>query len=191
MSTRRNRWSSTRSEPPRRRRSSSTRSEPRHNLKMYIPSIKTLARQACPPGMIERKGYTRKYSSSVRTAGFTVERGGKTYRVYPKKNATSVDPTCVKNTGKPGAGIPRSIGPLRKGELAKFGYSFRKGGDTRRHALRQAVNEFGPLGVFRKLDAVTKLTTRTAPEASAIFKKDRNWIMSSYAPLRASNYSKK
>lgn len=161
-------------------------------LRLYVPSIKTLARKACPPGMIERKGYVRKYTSSVRKRGFTVERSGsKTYRVYPKDKSMHVAPSCVKNTGKPGKGVPKSIGPLRKGELAKHGYSFRAGERARRQALRQAVDDFGALGVFRKLDAVAKLTKRTVPEAAAIYKRDRNWIENSFGPLKAFEQNKK
>jgi hypothetical protein len=52
---------------------------------------------------------------------------------------------------------------------------------SERHtALKKAVEEFGALGVFRKLDVVAKLSKRTAPEASKIFKADRNWIESNY-----------
>ena len=157
----------------------------KRRLKMYVPSVKTLARKACPPGMIERKGYVRKYTSAVRKRGFTVQRDGKKYKVYPEEKSMYVAPSCVKNTGKPGKGVPRSIGPLRKGELAKHGYSFRASEDVRHRALRHAVEEFGPLGVFRKLDAVSKLTKLTVPEASKTYGKDRNWVESAYGPLKA------
>ena len=153
--------------------------------KIYVPSMKTLARKACPPGMIEKRGYVRKYSSAVRQKGFTVKRAtGTTYRVFPKNDLMHVNPVCIENTGRPGKGVPKSIGPLRKGELSKYGYSFRLKGDERREALRRSIEEYGPLGVFRKLDAVTKLTKLTLPEASAIYKKNRNWIHSTYGPLK-------
>jgi len=35
------------------------------------------------------------------------------------------------------------------------------------------------------LNAVAKLTTRTAPDASKVFKADRNWIRDNYGPLKA------
>ena len=153
---------------------------------LYVPSIKSLARKACPPGMIERRGYVRKYTTAVRQKGFTVRKAtGKSYRVYPKASPSSVNSVCVKDTGKPGKGVPKSIGPLRKGELSKHGYSFRDGEEKRRAALRRAVEDYGALGVFRKLDAVAKLTVRTVPAASEIYKKDREWIQSKYAPLKA------
>lgn len=155
-------------------------------FKLYIPSIKSLSRKACPPGQIERAAYVRKYTTAVRQRGFTVRRKtGTTYKVFPKKTAaTMVESRCVKNLGKPGKG-PQAIGPLRKGELAKHGYSFRAGETTRRRALRHAAAEFGPLGVYRKLNAVSKLMERTVPEASKVFEKDRNWVRSTLGPLKA------
>jgi hypothetical protein len=155
-------------------------------IKLYIPSVHTLARSVCPPGQIERKAYVRKYSTAVRQRGFTVRRAGKIYRAFPKNNkGTIIKPICVKDTGKPGKGVPNPIGPLRKGELSKYGYSFRIGEDKRHQALRQAVDEFGALGVFRKLVAVANLTEKTAPDASRIFNMDRKWIEEKYGPLKA------
>ena len=154
--------------------------------KLYIPSMKTLARKACPPGMIERKAYVRKYSTAVREKGFTVKRAsGASYKIHPKANAATVKSKCIKNTGKPGKGVPKSIGPLRKGELAKYGYSFRNPETGRHTALRRAVDAYGALGVYRKLDAVAKLSARTAPKASDVFEKDRIWIKSKFGPLKA------
>ena len=151
--------------------------------KLYVPSIKSLSRKACPPGMIERKAFAREYSTAIRKKGYTVRRAtGTTYRVYPKAKAISVKPQCVKNTGK---STKRTIGPLRNGELHKHGYSFKLREDDRRRALRQAVKEFGPLGVYRKLNAVSKLSKSLAPQASNVFKSDRNWINSKYGPLKA------
>jgi hypothetical protein len=46
--------------------------------------------------------------------------------------------------------------------------------------LKKAVEEYTALGVFRKLDAVAKLTKRTAPEAHRIFKTDRDWVQRTY-----------
>jgi len=157
-----------------------------HRIKLYIPSMKSLARKACPPGMIERKGYVRRYTTAVRQKGFTVKKSnGTTYTVHPSNKTMRVNASCVKNTGKPGKGVPKSIGPLRKGELSKHGYSFRIDKSERHAALRRAVEEYGPLGVFRKLDAVAKLTLRTVPEAASVYKVDRNWIESEYRPLKA------
>jgi len=158
-----------------------------HRAKLYIPSIKSLSRKACPPGMIERKGFVRRYSSEVRQKGFSVHRNGKTYRIFPKERSISINSRCVKNTGKLSNGITRSIGPLRKGELAKHGYAFRKSDMARHRALKHAVDDFGPLGVYRKLDAVAKLTVKKLPEASKTYAQDRNWIKEKFGPLKAPN----
>jgi hypothetical protein len=86
--------------------------------------------------------------------------------------------------GKPyGSGKPYpGIGPLRKGELAQFGYSNVSSlSQGKRHlALAQAVRVFGALSVFRKLNAVYVYTRYTAPVSSAIFKVDRDWVKEYY-----------
>ncbi len=151
---------------------------------LRIPTIKTLTRKECPPGKIARKSYVRRYSTKVRAAGYTARRkSGKTYRVVPKAKSMMVQSKCVKDLGLPGKG--QGFAPLRKGELAKHGYSFRKTNSQRYAALNSAVKDYGALGVYRKLDAVAKLTVRTVPTAAAVFKKDRNWVQGRYGPLKA------
>lgn len=129
----------------------------------------------CPPGQIRRKGYTRKFRNNVKRLGYTVRRHGKVYTVRPTKNATTVASACIKNRGLAGKG-PKRIGELRKGELIKYGYSYRLSDSLRHAALKRAVEHYGAIGVFRKLDAVAKLSVRTAPDASLIFARDRDWI---------------
>jgi hypothetical protein len=141
-----------------------------------LPSIRSLSRRACPPGMIERKEYARKYSTAVLKKGFTTRKGK---RFPHKSNLTYIGPRCVKDTGLPGKG-KQSIGPLRKGELSKHGYTMRESEELRHKALRKAIDEYGALGVYRKLDAVAKLTERTIPDASKIYSKDRNWVKESF-----------
>lgn len=136
----------------------------------------------CPPGMILRAPYTRKFSSTIRRAGFTVRRGDQVYRYHPKASATVVKAACIKDRGLPGKGpiSGKGIAPLRQGDLAKYGYNAHKSESERHAALRKAVEEYTALGVFRKLDAVAKLTKRTAPEAHRIFKADRDWVQRHY-----------
>ena len=148
--------------------------------KLYIPSIKSLARKACPPGMIERKGYVRKYSTQVRERGFTVKRSGKIYKVHPTAKAAKVNSRCIKNVGSPGKGVGKTIGPLRKNELRKYGYSYKDSEEKRHTALRRAIGVYGALGVFRKLDAVAKLSVSSAPQASSVFRRDGDWIEDKY-----------
>ena len=145
-------------------------------LIQQIPSIRSLSRKNCPAGMIRKKGYVRKYSTAVKEHGYTVKKkNGKEYRIRPKASEMYVESQCVKNTGLPGKG-PALFGPLRKGELAKHGYSFRKSNAERHAALRKSIDEYGAAGVYRKLNAVTKLFQRTHPTYSARFKEDREWV---------------
>ena len=74
------------------------------------------------------------------------------------------------------------IGPLRKGELAVFGYvNVAALSEAKRHlALSKAVRAYGALSVFRKLNAVYVYTRYTAPVSSAIFKIDRDWVKEYY-----------
>jgi len=72
------------------------------------------------------------------------------------------------------------IGPLREGELAKYGYSFRIGENERHIALVKAIQEYSGLSVYYKLDAIAKLTGKTLPNAAAVFAKDREWVHSKF-----------
>lgn len=128
----------------------------------------------CPEGYILRKGYTRKISNNIGKKGYTRRVKGVLYVVHPKTNAIQVDAACVKKRKT------RSINKLRKGELIKYGYQYRLSDALRRKALEKAIKQYGVLSIYRKLDTVAKLSVRTAPDASKIFSKDRNWIRNSY-----------
>lgn len=137
---------------------------------------------ACPPGYILRKGYTRKFRNTTKQEGYLVHKFGKVYTVKPKKNVTYVSSACIKNRGLPGKGPREGEGfaSLRKGELIKYGYSYRLSNTVRRKALEKAIKAYGALPVYRKLDAVAKLSMRTAPEAHKVFVADRDWIQHNY-----------
>ena len=141
-------------------------------------------RKACPPGKVLRKAYVRRFRTNIRERGYTVKRGSQLYKAYPRASSTVVQAACIKDRGLPGKG-PQELTPLRKGELMKYGYSFRKTDLERHEALRKAAKEFGVLGVYRKLNAVAKLSTRAAPRASTVFKKDRDWVRKRLGPLKA------
>lgn len=159
--------------------------KPRERLERAGVSAKAInTRKVCPSGYILRKAYVRKYTTGIREKGFTVHRGNKTYRAYPSSSSTVVKASCIKDRGKEGKG-PQAIGPLRRGELLKHGYTYRKTADERHAALRKAVKEFGALGVYRKLNAVAKLSSRTEPNTSKVFKADRNWVKQELGPLKA------
>jgi hypothetical protein len=121
------------------------------------------ALSACPKGYIRRASYVRYTKSGKHT-------------LVPEQ--------CIPDMGAPGKGYSNGpgIGTLRKGELAKHGYSkvSTLSMGARHAALDKAIKEFGSLGVWRKLNAVYVYTRRTAPEASKIFKADRDWIRVTY-----------
>jgi hypothetical protein len=139
-------------------------------------------RESCPEGKIERRGYVRKFGQDIIQRGYTVKRAsGRVYRVHPEKKSVYVKPGCIKDRGIPGKlGPGEGFGPLRKGELKKHGYMYQNSQEARHTALKKAIQEFGALGVFRKLDAVAKLSKRTVPRASTVFKDDRDWIRRHY-----------
>ncbi len=150
-----------------------------------IPSIRTASRKNCPPGQVLRKAYSRHYSTAVRAKGFTVRKtSGKEYRIHPNAKNMHIEAQCVKNTRQGPKSIKKQIGPLKKGELAKYGYSFRATDSQRRAALQKAIAEYTALGVYRKLDAVAKLTAHTVPKAAKVFAADRDWIRKMAAPLK-------
>jgi hypothetical protein len=100
---------------------------------------------------------------------------GKSYRVHPTNRNMAINARCVKNTGSKHS-AKQQIGPLKKGELAKYGYSFRAAESTRHSALKKAVEEYTALVVYHKLDAVAKLTEHTVPNAAKVFAADREWV---------------
>ena len=157
-------------------------------IRLHIPSIKSLTRKNCPPGMITRKAYVRKYTTAIRKQGFTVKRSsGKMYRVFPKSKDMLVESRCVKDLGLPGKGPTsgKGIGPLHKGELAKYGYSYAASEAQRHAALKSAVEQYGQVGVYRKLDAAAKLMMRTVPKAAAVFRVDREYVRKSFGGMKA------
>ena len=133
----------------------------------------------CSPGKILRKAFVRRYTTAVREKGFSVHRANKTYRVFPKSGSTIIKATCVKERNEEDL-----IGPLKKGDLLKYGYSYRKSFDERHSALRKAEKKYGGLSLYRKLDAVAKLSKHTVPEASHIFSTDRDWVRKTFGPLK-------
>lgn len=130
-------------------------------MRGYAKSRRTL--RSCPSGFIKRSSYVRTRSG----------------------RKTLVPEQCIRNVGAPGKGLASGeagIGRLREGELSKFGYSdvVHTPVAKRRGALRKAVAEFGPLSVWRKLNAVHVYTRRLSPTSSRVFKEDMNWIKATF-----------
>jgi len=125
----------------------------------YAPEKKRKSRKACPPGKIPRTSYTRHV---VNSSGLT--------------KSVRVKSTCVKGT------VSKAIiGPLRKGELKKFGYSYKHPETVRHHSIQAAIKKLGALNVYRKLDAVAKLSVTQNKQAHMVFSADRDWIRSHYS----------
>lgn len=127
-----------------------------------VPASRRTLRN-CPTGYIKRASFARRTRSGRKS-------------VVPEQ--------CIRNIGAPGKGLAGGpgIGPLRKGELAKFGYSdvIHKTLKARRSALSRAVREFGSLGVWRKLNAVHVYSRRLSPASSKVFKADMDWVRGKY-----------
>ena len=134
----------------------------RTRMRGFRLSNRTLTKP-CPSGFVPRAAYVR----------------------YTKKGKhIRVPDHCIRDRGNPGKGYRGGpgIGPLRKGELAEYGYSnvVNLSVEQRHEALRNAIQVYGSLGVWRKLNAVAIYTKHTAPSSSAIFLSDRNWVRETY-----------
>lgn len=132
-----------------------------------VPKTKRALKE-CPRGFIKRAAYMR----------------------YTKKgNHILIPESCIKDVGAPGKGLQTGqpgIGPLRQGNLARYGYSriSQLSKSDRRFSLRKAINTYGSLTVWRKLNALHIYTRRTSPETSRIVKTDMDWIRDTFG-LRA------
>jgi hypothetical protein len=84
-----------------------------------------------------------------------------------------------EDVGLPGKG-PKVIPIVRKGALRKHGYSIKLSTSRRREVLRKAIQDYGALSVFRKLNAMVIVRKRTQPEAREIFEDDRDWLRENY-----------
>ena len=180
--------------PPRCVKAQTVYAESRKNLTRRIQHRQSARLEAmgksaekslhCPPGQVSRKGYVRRFGTSVMQKGYTVKKhSGKPYHIKPDKQSVYVKPSCVKDRGDPKVKAPapdKVVGYLRKGELKKHGYIYLKSSEERHAALKKAVQEFGALGVYHKLDIIAKLSKYRVPNAARIFKEDRNWIRSQY-----------
>lgn len=140
----------------------------RTTMRGYRMTARSL--RTCPPGYIKRAAFVRRTKSGKRS---------------------HVPEQCIPDVGLPGkgyAGPGPGIGPLRKGELSKYGYTNIASLNivSRRAALEKAIDEFGSLGVWRKLNAVAVYTRRTSPSVSQIIQSDMDWVRRKYG-LRAFN----
>lgn len=135
----------------------------------------------CPPGYIERAGYTRR---GFQRKGFIRKSGS---RVRPTAvKPSEVPSTCIRDIGTPGKGnkIPAV---LEKGVLKNVGYDRVKDltVQQRRSALMRAQTQIkNPLSLFRKLIIVSTMNKNKDPKLSKIFKDDAFWVRETYGLLR-------
>ncbi len=126
----------------------------------YAGKPERRSRKACPPGKAPRAGYTRHVT-----------------KANGSRQSIRVKSACVKGSLSK---VPQRIGPLRKGELQRFGYAYKLPESIRHSSLRAAIKQLGALDVYRKLDAVAKLSVTANPQSSRVFAADRDWIRSHY-----------
>lgn len=109
----------------------------------------------CKDGEIRRIAHSRKYTE------------GGVHKV------AHIPASCVRRKSL--------IRPLHKGDLKKYGYSYKATEQTRRNALQKAVSAYGPLTTYHKLNAVAKLSEHQHPQISSVFARDRNWVRAEYS----------
>jgi hypothetical protein len=72
------------------------------------------------------------------------------------------------------------IGPLKKGQLSRYGYKSSAPRTVRRNALRKAVQMYGATSTFRKVNALETYSKNTAPSRSKTYRADRNWVKKTF-----------
>lgn len=122
--------------------------------------------EKCRKGEIERVGYS-----------------------YTKKTGTkvSVEPTCVKDRGKPGKG-PKLIEMPEAdiGLLSKYGYSLDDSHENRVKSLKKALKENSELKVLRHVNALRTLQKSNEKLYNKL-DKDLKWIQSDYQKKKGGN----
>ena len=107
----------------------------------------------------------------------------KAYVRYSKTGKRKlVKGSCITKRGSSNRKTIRTIGPLRKGDLKQYGYQKIEGLSlkTRRQALKQAVERYGSLSVWKKLNVLYIFNKNTNPALSELYNKDRAWIRETY-----------
>ena len=132
----------------------------------------SLSSNGCPKGTTLRRSYTRTFRNNTVKQGYTVRRKGALFVVHPRTKPVRVPAHCVRTR----KALSTQIGSLRKGDLLRFGYQYRLSDAKRHKALKKAMEHYGTTSVYHKLDAVAKLSVTSAPDASVIFSRDRDWV---------------
>ena len=115
---------------------------------------------------------------------------------YRTKKNSYVHESCIKRRGLPGKTSLKykdsGIGPIKKGELGKFGYHhLQQLSKRKRHnSLRKAVKELGAIKVVRKLGAIRTYLKNTNPKISSIFYDDQKWVRKEFDSDFKGEYNK-
>ena len=152
---------------------------------------KTKKCSQCPKGFIKRAAYLRKASSSKKSKkNYNPNSNTNNNLKKSKKKNTYVHEACIKSRGLPGKtslrygreGKPAGIGPLKKGELGRFGYHHldKLSKEERHKSLKMAVKELGAATIVRKLGAIRTYLKNTSPKVSKIFYEDQRWVRKTY-----------
>jgi len=128
------------------------------------------------------RGLTKKSRGNT-----TICKNNQTLRkAYVRYNKTGkrklVKGSCISKRGLSNRRTIKKIGPLRQGDLKQYGYqkihtlSVKK----RHQALAQAVNKYGSLSVWKKVNVLYIFNKHTNPKLSDLYNKDKNWIKYTY-----------
>lgn len=107
----------------------------------------------------------------------------KAYVRYTKSGKRKlVKGSCISKRGLSNRKTVKKIGPLRKGNLKQYGYQqILDLSLTKRHeALKQAVDKYGSLSVWKKVNVLYIFFKNTNPELSELYNQDRTWIKKTY-----------
>ncbi len=94
--------------------------------------------------------------------------------ITKKKNGSKKSSVAYRERSR--GGIPK----LRQGTLRKHGYSSKAPSKARHESLSNAVIEFGPTVVIRKLNVIATLSKNKNPELAAKFKGDSAWVKKTF-----------
>lgn len=105
----------------------------------------------------------------------------KAYVRYSKSGTRKlVTGACITKRGSSTSGI--KIGPIRSGELSKYGYEGVKTmtRKERRAGLTKAITNLGGLSVWKKLNVLYVYNKNKNPALASIFNTDKRWIKNTY-----------
>lgn len=154
--------------------------------KIHEEMAKKYGTTRCPPGEIERAGYTR---HGYKRRAYTRRSGSHVHGT--EVGPTEVAPVCIRDIGTKGHGykIPTV---LTKGVLKKYGYEdVRNLPVNKRHAILKKVvkDTKNPLSLFRKINILATMNKNRDPELSKIFKNDAYWVEDTFGTLRHGPYA--